>query len=62
MSRPVVLVPLDRLLLRGYAVEARLGDRIAGEARVEAHLRVGRLALLVEDADGWAVLTKRSPR
>jgi hypothetical protein len=62
MSRPVVLVPLERLLTRGYTVERRLRDRIAGEARVEAHLRCGRLALLVEDAGDWVVIAKRAPR
>jgi hypothetical protein len=62
MSRPAVLVPLDRLLGRGYAVESRLADRIAGEARVAAHLRIGRLALLVEDAGEWVVIAKRAPR
>lgn len=62
MSRPVVLVPLERLLARGYAVERRLRDRIAGEARVEAHLRSGRLALLVEDAGDWVVIAKHAPR
>jgi hypothetical protein len=62
MIRPAVLIPLERLLGRGYAVESRLADRIAGEARVEAYLRVGRASLLVEDAGEWVVLVRPSTR
>ena len=62
MSRPPVLIALARLLGRGYAIEARLGDRIAAEARADAHLRIGRLALVVEDDLDWVVLTKTLDR
>jgi hypothetical protein len=57
-----ILVPLERLLSRGYAVDVRLGARLAGEARVAAHRLIGHLSLLVEDGDEWVVLVKRSRR